>query len=198
MLPVIITISIFVTMAWYTVFYILSVGPAHMEKRIGERAWQRCAVLRKISFAGMFLGFGAEILYAFFPLEIGLPRNIIPGTMGWIICVGLGILFTVGGSLLIKAVSTVATDSYVPRKENQMFGGIYDRIRHPQAIADVAYWLGLAFFLNSLFILLVTLLWIPLNFMIALFEERDLKLRFGQAYRDYMMRVPRFIPRLGK
>jgi hypothetical protein len=43
-------------------------------------------------------------------------------------------------TVIVNKVSKVAMDTYVPKKENQMFVGIYEKIRHPQAIADVTYW----------------------------------------------------------
>lgn len=195
MLPLIIVIILFFSMIWYTLFYTWSVSPARLEKKIGKKSYKICALLRKISFAGMGLCIVSEILYFFFPFYMGIPERIINGTTGWIISVIIGLLLVVFATVIINKVSKVAKDSFVPKKENEMFGGIYEKIRHPQAIADVAYWFAFAFLLNSLFLLLIAILWIPLNFIIVLFEEKDLKIRFGSAYIEYMKSTGCFIPR---
>ena len=198
MLPLIIVIALFFSMIWYTLFYIFSVSPAQLEKKIGEKSYKICALLRKISFAGMGLCTVSEVLYFFFPFNMGIQERIINGTTGWIISVIIGLLFVIFATVIINKVSKVAKDSFVPKKENEMFDGIYEKIRHPQAIADVTYWFAFAFLLNSLFLLLIAILWIPLNFIIVLFEEKDLKVRFGSAYIEYMKRTRRFIPRQKK
>jgi len=195
MLPFIIFIVVFLSMIWYTILYILSVGPAQLEKKIGEKSYKVCALLRKISFIGMGLCMISEILYFFFPYNIGLPERIINGTIGWIISVTIGLLLGIFATVIIKKVSKVAKDSFSPDKTNEMFGGIYEKIRHPQAVADVAYWFSLAFILNSLFLLLIAIIWIPLNIIIMLSEEKDLKVRFGSEYVEYMKRTGRFLPR---
>lgn len=45
---------------------------------------------------------------------------------------------------------------------------------------------------------LAWLLWIPGVYVTVLFEERELRQRFGAEYEEYCREVPRFIPRLGK
>lgn len=189
-----IVIGIFSTMLWYVLFYILSVGPARLEKKIGSKSYKICSILRKIAFAGLFLHIAAEIMYFIKPIDIGLPKRIIPGVTGWVYSIIIGILITLWASWIIKLVSKVATDSFTPDKNNQMFGGLYEKIRHPQAVADVAYFFGIAFLLNSLFLLIIAAIWILMNYLIVIAEESDLKIRFGQSYSDYMDRTNRFVP----
>lgn len=190
-----IVIGIFVGMVWYTVFYILSVRPAQLEIKIGEKAYKRCALLRQISFVGMGLSMLLEVLYFFFPLDIGLPLRLINGLAGWIISAVLGIAFTVFATIIIKKVSKVATDSFTPQKKNEMFGGIYNKIRHPQAIADISYWFAFAFLFNSTFLLVIAVIWVPINYLLVLAEEKDLRIRYGQSYINYMKQTNRFIPK---
>jgi len=191
----IIVIGIFTSMVWYTVFYMLSVRPAQLEIKIGEKAYRKCAMLRRISFVGMGAAMLFEVLYFFFPLESRLSIRLLPEISGWIISIAIGLFFTVFATIIIKKVSKVAPDSFAPQKKNEMFGGIYNRIRHPQAIADVSYWFAFAFLFNSPFLLMVALIWIPINYAIVFVEEKDLKIRYGQSYIDYMKRTNRFIPK---
>ncbi len=195
MLEKIIAIGIYVTMLWYTVFYILSVRPAQLEAKIGEKAYSKCTTLRRISFVGMGLSMLLEVLYFFFPLDIGLPLRLLNGWIGWVISIVIGVAFTVFATVIIKKVSKVAPDSFAPQKKNEMFGGIYDKIRHPQAIADVGYWFAFAFLFNSPFLLIAAIIWIPINYIIVLSEEKDLRIRYGQSYIDYMKHTNRFVPR---
>jgi hypothetical protein len=73
--------------------------------------------------------------------------------------------------------------------------GIYGTVRHPRYI-EVALWvLGYALFANFLALYVGFLLTIPGLLLIVLLEERELEERFGDEWRDYAARVPRFVPR---
>jgi len=72
--------------------------------------------------------------------------------------------------------------------------GIYGTVRHPRYI-EVALWvLGYALIANFLALYLGFLLTLPGLFLIVLLEERELEERFGDEWRNYAARVPRFIP----
>ncbi len=76
--------------------------------------------------------------------------------------------------------------------------GPYARIRHPQ-------YLGLMIVVAGFLIqwpTLITLVMAPPLFgayvRLAAREETDLRLRYGHLYEEYAMKVPRFLPRLGR
>ncbi|MCU0236972.1 MAG: isoprenylcysteine carboxylmethyltransferase family protein [Acidobacteria bacterium] len=73
--------------------------------------------------------------------------------------------------------------------------GIYGRIRHPRYVEVLLITCGYAFFANYLGAYLVVLLSIPLVYLVTLFEERELRERFGAAYEEYCRCVPRFVPK---
>ncbi len=75
--------------------------------------------------------------------------------------------------------------------------GIYSRVRHPRYVSLTFGMLGAALFCNYLSMWVLTLLLVPALYGIVLFEERELRDRFGQAYVEYSKRVPRFVPRFG-
>jgi len=84
------------------------------------------------------------------------------------------------------------------RPQELVTTGIYSRIRHPRYASVVLGLIGLSLIANTFGAYLAVVLFIPGLYAIILLEERELKQRFGDAYRDYCQRVPRFIPRLRK
>jgi protein-S-isoprenylcysteine O-methyltransferase Ste14 len=74
--------------------------------------------------------------------------------------------------------------------------GAFARVRHPLYLAALLFYQLLFFLTLSLICLgLAACIFLFYNF-IASYEERWLEERFGQEYRDYRKRVPRWIPRL--
>lgn len=66
--------------------------------------------------------------------------------------------------------------------------------RNPMYLFELAFWFGWALFYGSIAVLIGCLLWLAMfNFVIVPWEERDLEARFGEAYRAYKARVPRWL-----
>ncbi len=76
--------------------------------------------------------------------------------------------------------------------------GIYARIRHPRYVQMTLALLGYALIANYPTAYGAFLLWCAGIYAVVLLEERELRARFGKAYREYCRRVPRFVPRFGK
>jgi len=74
--------------------------------------------------------------------------------------------------------------------------GIYGRVRHPRYLAVLFNTLGLALFANFLAVYALIPLLVLGLYVVVVFEERELRDRFGEVYADYARRVPRFVPRL--
>ena len=85
----------------------------------------------------------------------------------------------------------------VPKPEHTMYGGIYDKIRHPQALGELPFWWVVAFLLHSPFLALYSFAWVPTFVLMCLAEERDLVIRYGQAYDEYRQRTGFFLPKRG-
>ena len=75
--------------------------------------------------------------------------------------------------------------------------GPYAIIRHPRYVEILLIALGYAAVSNHVGPYVVAVLTFPLLHLVVLLEERELRDRFGDAYRDYSARVPRYIPRRG-
>jgi protein-S-isoprenylcysteine O-methyltransferase Ste14 len=66
--------------------------------------------------------------------------------------------------------------------------------RNPIYLAGTFIWLGWAIFYGSVLFLVLTVVgWTLLNHLKVPQEERGLEARFGEAYRAYQRRVPRWI-----
>ena len=66
--------------------------------------------------------------------------------------------------------------------------------RNPTYLAGIFIWLGWAIFYGSVVMPIWTVVgWMLLNYLKVPQEERGLEARFGEAYRAYQRRVPRWI-----
>lgn len=66
--------------------------------------------------------------------------------------------------------------------------------RNPMFLSGLTVWLGWALFYGSAVIVLISvLLWAVTNYFTVPREERALEGRFGDTYRDYKRKVPRWL-----
>ena len=52
------------------------------------------------------------------------------------------------------------------------------------------------FLFHSPFLALYSLVWIPIFFVMSLAEERDLTIRYGEAYEEYRERTGFLLPKM--
>lgn len=175
------------------VLYVKSVGPAALEQKIGEGAYEKCAQYRQVSGFFLFIGMIGYVVYFFYPLPVPLP---IVFPIPYILTASIAILILIPcGYLMYRGGKDAGEETATPKKEHTLYGGIYDTIRHPQMLGEV--WTGLVFalLLNSPFLVLYSFVYIPFFYWAAIAEERDLVIRYGQPYIDYRNRTGMFIPR---
>lgn len=104
----------------------------------------------------------------------------------------LSTLFILGGFWLLASAWKVL---YQAVRRNELAAtGPYARIRHPQYVAFVLVMFGFLLQWPTLITLLMfpMLLWVYVRLAHA--EERDAEARFGERWREYAARTPRFIP----
>ena len=100
---------------------------------------------------------------------------------------------------MIKGVLDAGSETVEPSKTTKMYGGIYNYIRHPQTIGEMPWFIIIALFLNSLFLVIwSTTMILIVSPIIMYFEEKDLIERFGDAYREYQKRTGAVFPKLRK
>lgn len=164
-------------------FYVRSVSPAGREKLIGLRAYQLCFYDRLV--AGIFEGVITVnfILFHFFPLPTPLPEKF---PWSWwislIIAAVIGIPATI---LMIVGWHDAGEETMRPKKEHTLYGGIYAKLRHPQAVGEVFLFPVIAILLHSPFLTLFSLIYFPIFILLCYAEEQDLLLRYGEAYVEY-------------
>ena len=176
--------------------YIKSVQPVALSQKIGDAAWRKCDRYRRISIITMTITVINYIVYYFYPLPLPIPLAFF---WPWAVAIVIGLVILIPAMyLLIRGSKDAGEETLKPRPEHAMYGGIYEKMRHPQAAGESVTWLGGAFLLNSPFLVLYSLIWLPIYYLMCRAEEKDLALRFGQDYVDYMQRVGFLWPRRHK
>ncbi len=174
-------------------FYIKSVGPAALEKEIGESAYSKCKQYRIIASVFEVMTIVNYLIYYFYPLSNDFPR-LLPWKYWVSVVMGFVILIP-SLTLMFRGLRDAGKESLEPKKEHTLASGIYETLRHPQAIGEAFIWLAISFFLNSPFLILYSFLWFPIFYVFCLAEERDLVIRYGQPYLEYRDRVGFLIPK---
>ena len=85
---------------------------------------------------------------------------------------------------------------HAAQREGQLaVAGPYARVRHPQYVGFVLIMLGFLFQWPTLLTLAMFPVLVFMYVRLALAEERQTEQEFGQDWRDYAARTPRFVPR---
>ncbi len=180
------------SMAGFVYFYLKSVQPAQMEKDTGKGAYSKCAKFRYVAYIFTLMYLVALLGYRFFPLFSNIPLFF---SSSWLYLLIPALLLAIPASILKSKASVAAGKSFAPNKSTPMYKGIYETIRHPQAVGDILYYISMGFFLNSPFLLLFNLLWIPIYIYLSYKEEKDLLLRYGERYKEYIKHTGFMIPK---
>jgi protein-S-isoprenylcysteine O-methyltransferase Ste14 len=178
----------------FSVLYVLSVRPAHLERKIGEQAYRRCGRYRLIGMISMGVASLDYVLYRWYPL----PIDPLPARFPWPYWVSVVTAAAIGVSamaLMIRGVRDAGKEALAPDKSHTMYGGIYEKIRHPQAVGEAPLWIVMALLINSPFLMAFSLLYLGVWYWWCVEEEKDLLLRYGQSYADYCARTGMFWPK---
>ena len=100
------------------------------------------------------------------------------------------------GYLMYRGLKDAGEESLAPKKEHGLYGGIYERMRHPQAVGELPFWWVFAFALHSPFLVVFSFVWVPIFYATCLVEERDLVLRYGEPYEAYRRSTGFVVPKL--
>ncbi|MHA1725289.1 MAG: methyltransferase family protein [Promethearchaeota archaeon] len=98
-----------------------------------------------------------------------------------------------------KAMKDAGSETLTPSKDLKMYGGIYNYIRHPQALVEFPIFVALGYLLNSWFLVFISSAFIILYTPIMIYyEEKDLIRRCGEKYIEYKKRTRALFPKLKK
>ena len=127
----------------------------------------------------MLVVFFTMIIYSIFlPLKLG---------MVWFY-VGL-VVYVLGFIISIAALFSIAAT-----KPGESFTtGMYRYSRHPIALGTLLPFIGAGLASASWLILLLSVIMIVISHFLAMNEENATAKKFGDAYREYMERTPRWI-----
>lgn len=178
----------------FPVLYVLSAHPAHLEQKIGEQAYRRCKQYRMLSTIPMGLVCINFILYHWYPL----PVDPLPARFPWPYWISVVAAIAIGVpslTLMIRGALDAGAESLSPDKSHTMYGGIYEKIRHPQALGEAPIWWVMALLLDSPMLGLVSSLYLVIWYWWCVEEEKDLLLRYGQPYAEYRARTGMLFPK---
>ena len=115
----------------------------------------------------------------------------------------LGVALTVTGYLLgwwaVYTQFTVGRGTPVPLMATQqlIIQRPYSYCRNPMALGAIVAYLGIAVWVSSISAIALVFLGAALLLTyIKLLEEKEMELRFGEAYKEYRRKTPFIIPRL--
>ncbi len=173
--------------------YTLSIMTVTREQNKGKKAWKesiRLRILADIIWILFILNF---ILWIWFPVKsINWPIS-----QDYISLFIISVIFMLPFLIItFKAVKDAGSETVITSVKNEMYGGIYNYIRHPQMLGTAPIILLICCLLNSL----ILLIWFSILIVIIIpivihFEEKDLLLRFGELYKDYQRRTGAIIPK---
>ncbi len=96
---------------------------------------------------------------------------------------------------LVKLVRRAPIAASVGRMEPLVVRGPYRWVRHPMYAGVIGMTIGIGLAVDGTAALLGALaLFLWFEFVLAPFEEKELRVLFGPAYDDYMLVTPRFVP----
>jgi protein-S-isoprenylcysteine O-methyltransferase Ste14 len=131
---------------------------------------------------GVALAFRAKAPFIFVPSGVLRILGIA------LISIGTGVVIVALVSIRVRAAAPSTRDALVQ-------SGLYGLIRHPIHAGTILEFVGLGLVKLTITVAAAAVLGILWILVQSKLEERDLVLRLP-AYREYMSRVPRFMPRL--
>ena len=124
---------------------------------------------------------------------------------GWIFpipsVIGLVLVIITGAAFLLTVINLAlkgfGAPFFIALSRKLAADWLYAWTRNPMALAGLAFFLSLGiWFQSALFVLWVIILFAPAYvFFVKVYEERELKIRFGASYLEYKSRTPMFFPR---
>jgi protein-S-isoprenylcysteine O-methyltransferase Ste14 len=161
---------------------------AAFSRRWGKRRGQLASLLLR-DVLGIPLWAAGLALASLAPSPWLFPPGPVTTALGW------QIILT-GAFIILLALRTIGLSSLAPSVEDTLINsGLYAYIRHPINTGAILEFVGLAILRPRTSLVVACMLGVAWALVQSRLEEVDLLQRLP-AYKDYMKRVPRFLPRL--
>jgi protein-S-isoprenylcysteine O-methyltransferase Ste14 len=150
------------------------------------------ATLRPVGFSMLT----AIVVYLANPRSMAWSSLALPVAVRW---AGVGLSLIATGLLMwtLRSLGKNLTDTVVTRRDHTLVTrGPYRWVRHPFYDTVALLLIAVALITANWFILVAAVVWFALLIVRTRIEEEKLVARFGDAYRTYMRRTGRFVPRL--
>ncbi len=133
------------------------------------------------------------MLYKAFPAFKFIPAEFLWNR--WFSLAAAAIIGLPATVIWIRGMIDAGPENIAVKNRRAAARGIYQKIRHPQALGKMALPLVAALILNSPFLVIFSLLWIPAFYLLCRIEEKGLELQLGEEYRQYKGATGFFVPR---
>jgi protein-S-isoprenylcysteine O-methyltransferase Ste14 len=151
----------------------------HKELLAQEAARPESGIERKLYPVMWTIWLAAVVYSVFLPLRLGTV---------WFYA---GFPITIIGLLAFTAVTVTFATTRV--EEKPLASGPYRYSRHPMYISQLVMFIGVGIACASWVFLLFAIVYSVISFAYAITEERRCLERYGDAYREYAERTPRWI-----
>ena len=161
-----------------------------------DRRQEGLFILATLRPAGLMLWLGV-FTYMVNPVWMAWSSVPLPAWLRW---TGVGVCAIAVGLLTwtLRGLGTNLTDTVVTRRAHTLVtDGPYRWVRHPFYDSMALLILAISLMAANWFLFLTGSLVVLLIVVRTRTEEEKLLARFGDAYRAYMMRTGRFVPRRG-
>ncbi len=140
---------------------------------------------------------GGILLYLANPSWMAWASVATPVWSRWL-GVGLGLLSVPAAYWVFSSLGRNVSETVLTKERHELVTiGPYRWIRHPLYTTGLLLVLAIGLTAANWFILLcASLTLVAIRFVVVPLEERELLAKFGDAYRDYMQRTGRLLPRL--
>ena len=142
-----------------------------------------------IALAAVVLGLALDWLLPAYLLTVLLswPERIVIG----VVLIGTGAALAIPAMRGFRSAGT-HVEPWKPSTA-LVTGGIFGWLRNPMYVGVILLLAGLSILLASDWMLVMTIIFVPvIHFGVVKREERYLEAKFGDAYRQYKARVPRY------
>ena len=160
----------------------------HYSRLLGERGGRMVStILRDV--LGIPVWAIGYVMAVRTPSTLLFEPVFITTTLGWV-------LILLGGGIIISGLMAIRRRAVAPSVQDTLvMQGIYANIRHPLYSGMILELAGLFFVIPTMTVLVACVLGVLWVMVQARLEEKDLIQRLP-AYKEYMQRVPRFLPKV--